>query len=95
MVIWTSHAEKQLRAIHDYIAQDSPLYAKRTADALLRSTIGLEDTPHRGRQVPEIKDNNLRELSVSSYRILYEVKSDRIEILAVIHKRRQLTRELL
>lgn len=95
MVIWTRHAEKQLRAIHDYIAQDSPLYAKRTADTLLRSTIGLDETPRRGRRIPEMNDDKLRELSVSSYRVLYEIKADNIDILAVIHKRRQLNPELL
>jgi plasmid stabilization system protein ParE len=32
----------------------------------------------------------VRELSLYSYRILYEIKSAGIEVLAVIHKRRDL-----
>ena len=32
----------------------------------------------------------MRELSLYSYRILYEIKSSHIEVLAVIHKRRDL-----
>jgi plasmid stabilization system protein ParE len=32
----------------------------------------------------------VRELSLYSYRILYEIKASHIEILAVIHKRRNL-----
>lgn len=95
MVTWTRHAQTQLRAIHDYIAQDSPLYAKRTADTLVRSTIGLDEIPRKGRRIPELDNENLRELSVSSYRILYEIKTTHIDILAVIHKRRQLKPELL
>ena len=38
MVKWTDHAKAQLRHIHDYIAQDSPIYAKRVADALVHKT---------------------------------------------------------
>ncbi len=38
-----------------------------------------------GRIVPEIGDPNIRELIVYSYRLIYEVSSSRIEMLAVIH----------
>ena len=77
MVKWTGHSLVQLRHIHDYIAQDSPLYAKRVSDALVR-------------KVPELGEENVRELSLYSYRILYEIKTTHIDILAVIHKRRDL-----
>ncbi|MDY0050519.1 MAG: type II toxin-antitoxin system RelE/ParE family toxin [Halothiobacillaceae bacterium] len=45
---WTDHALTQLRHIHDYIAQDSPLYAKRVSEALVNKTIGLDELPHKG-----------------------------------------------
>ncbi|MBI3345095.1 MAG: type II toxin-antitoxin system RelE/ParE family toxin [Gammaproteobacteria bacterium] len=50
MVKWTAHAIAQLRHIHDYIAQDSPLYAKRVSDALVRKTILLDELPRLGRK---------------------------------------------
>jgi len=90
MVKWTDHALAQLRHIHDYIAQDSPLYAKRVAEALVTKTIGLDKLPYLGRTVPELSDETVRELSLYSYRILYEIKTTHIEVLAVIHKRRDL-----
>jgi plasmid stabilization system protein ParE len=90
MVKWTAHATDQLRPIHDYIAQDSPLYAKRVADALVRKTFLLDELPCMGRKVPEFDDEGVRELSLYSYRILYEIKITHINILAVIHKRRDL-----
>ncbi|MDR0779811.1 MAG: type II toxin-antitoxin system RelE/ParE family toxin [Pseudomonadales bacterium] len=91
MVKWTDHALIQLRHIHDYIAQNSPLYAKRVSEALISKTIGLDDLPRLGRQIPELNDNALRELPLYSYRILYEIKPNHlIEVLAVIHKRREL-----
>jgi plasmid stabilization system protein ParE len=80
----------QLRHIHDYIAQDSPLYAKRVTEELVRKTIGLEKLPQLGRKVSELNDETVRELSLYSYRIIYEIKTTHIEILAVIHKRRDL-----
>ncbi len=89
MVRWTAHAKTQLRHIHDYIAQDSPLYAKRVSEELVRKTIGLDELPRKGRKVPELNEEAVRELAVYSYRILYEIKTDNlIEVLAVIHKRR-------
>jgi toxin ParE1/3/4 len=40
--------------------------------------------------VPELNEDSVRELSLYSYRILYEITPGHIEVLAVIHKRRNL-----
>ena len=94
MVKWTAHAKSQVRHIHDYIAQDSPLYARRVSEELVKKTIGLDELPRKGRKVPELNEDAVRELSLYSYRILYEIKSDDlIEMLAVIHKRQHLEAE--
>jgi len=94
MVKWTDHTKSQVRHIHDHIAQDSPLYAKRVSEALVKKTIGLDELPRKGRKVPELNVDAVRELSLYSYRILYEIKSDvLIEVLAVIHKRQHLEAE--
>lgn len=37
MVKWTHHARSQLQHIHDYIAQDSPIYAKRVVGDMVQS----------------------------------------------------------
>ncbi len=94
MVKWTAHARIQLRHIYDYIAQDSPLYAKRVSEAIVQRTIRLDELPRKGRVVPELNDEAVRELSLYSYRIIYEIKPQSlIEVLAVIHKRRDLQAE--
>lgn len=90
MVKWTDHAKAQLHHIYDYIAQDSEFYAKRVTEALAKKTIGLDKLPRKGRMIPELNEDAVRELSLYSYRILYEIKPDYIEVLAVIHKRRHL-----
>jgi plasmid stabilization system protein ParE len=93
MVKWTDHALAQLRHIHDYIAHDSPLYAKRVSDAMVRKTVGLDELPYQGRKVPELNEEHIRELGLYSYRIIYEIKTNHVEILAVIHKRRDFAPE--
>ncbi len=47
----------------------------------------LNDFPELGRIVPEIGEPNIRELLIYSYRLVYEVVSKEIEILAIIHGR--------
>jgi len=94
MVKWTNHALTQLRHIHDYIAYDSPLYAKRTSDAIVQKTVGLDLLPYKGRKVAELNEEHIRELPSYAYRIIYEVKTDDlVEVLAVIHKRQDFTAE--
>src|SRR5690606_22356739 len=94
MVKWTAHAKTQLRHIHDYIAQDSLLYARRVSEELVQKTIGLDELPHTGHKVPELNEDAVRELGLYSYRIIYEIKPDHlIEVLALIHKRRHVEPE--
>lgn len=93
MVKWTDHALSQLRHIHDHIAQDSPLYARRVSEALVDKTLTLEKLPRLGRKVPELSEETVREVSLYCYRILYEIKPAHIDVLAIIHKRRDLQPE--
>jgi toxin ParE1/3/4 len=43
-----------------------------------------------GRVVPELIDQTVREVSLYSYRIIYQIQPTHIDILAIIHKRRDL-----
>lgn len=53
-----------------------------------------DELPRKGRMVPELNEEAVRELGLYSYRILYEIKSDDlIEVSAVIHKRRHVESE--
>jgi toxin ParE1/3/4 len=88
MVKWSRPARIDLKQIHDYIAKDSRYYAKKVVQTIIEKTEELIDFPKIGRIVPEIDDPNIRELFVYSYRLLDEITPDGIEILAVIHDRR-------
>jgi plasmid stabilization system protein ParE len=91
MVIWGYPAKFDLRAIHDFIASDSKYYAKKVVLDILDKTNILEEYPRIGRKVPEIDDENIREIFAYSYRILYEIKSDKVYIIGIIHGRRDFT----
>ena len=94
MVKWTAHAKAQLRHIHNYIAQDSPLYANRVSQELVQKTVGLDELPRKGHMIPELNEDAVRELGLYSYRIIYEIKpKNLIDVLAVIHKRRHVEPE--
>ena len=55
---------------------------------IVAKTGALTDFPEMGRVVPEISDQNIRELIVYSYRLVYEISAGGIEVLAIIHGRR-------
>jgi len=88
MVKWSRPARMDLKQIHDYIAKDSRYYAKKVVQTIVEKTEELMVFPEIGRIVPEIDDPNIRELFVYSYRLIYEITPNGIEILAVIHGRR-------
>jgi toxin ParE1/3/4 len=81
-------ARNDLKQIHDYIAKDSKYYSRRVIQEIVAKTETLTDFPEIGRIVPEISDQNIRELIVYSYRLVYEISAGGIEILAIIHGRR-------
>ena len=91
MVEWSLPAKRDLKHIFDYIAKDSIYYAKNVTQNIVAKTETLSEFPEIGRVVPEIGDLNIRELFVYSYRLIYEVRPSRMEILAIIHGRRDLS----
>jgi len=88
MVAWSAPAKRDLREIHRYISLDSKFYARKVVETIVDKAELLSHSPRIGRVVPEIEDPNIREIFVYSYRLIYEIGSEEIEILGVIHGRR-------
>ncbi|MBC8042962.1 MAG: type II toxin-antitoxin system RelE/ParE family toxin [Rhizobacter sp.] len=82
-----------LAAIYDYIAQTSRQYANRTVDRLTRHSEQIQNFPESGKLVPKREDERVREILEGNYRIIYQVLSERIDVLAVIHQSQQPFRE--
>ena len=89
-IIWTDFAVGDLKSIHEYISKDSKVYADRHIERLISRIDQLEMNPHSGRVVPEFNIDTLRELIEGSYRIIYQIKPDRISIIRIHHSARQL-----
>ena len=86
-VFWTNHAVKQLSAIFNYISEDSSTYAKISIDKITRRSEQIEKFPYSGKIVQEYRNHNIREIIEGSYRIIYNIKKNQIDILSIIHVR--------
>ncbi|MGH1393359.1 MAG: type II toxin-antitoxin system RelE/ParE family toxin [Trichormus sp.] len=90
-VYWTTTAVENLSAIYAYIAQTSPQYATRVVDRITRRSEQIVNFPMSGRTVPEFETEQIREIIEGSYRIIYYIKPEQIDVLAVIHGSQQIT----
>ena len=96
MVRWSVPARNALLEFYSFIAQDSKFYAKKVIEEIVEKTKSLDDFPMLGRMVPETNTKSIRELFAYSYRIIYQLSaSHNIEILAVVHGKRDLDERLL
>ena len=93
-VHWTDTALRHLDAIHAYIAGSSTQYADGIVDRLTRRSIQIAAFPESGRMVPEFDVDDVREVIENPYRIIYRLKQDQVDILAVFHSREQLPESL-
>ena len=89
-VIWTNEVYQDLESIAEYISKDSVYYATAFVEEVLAAGKDLNQFPERGRWVPEINDNDIREIFVKSYRLIYKIKENEVIILALIHGARDL-----
>ena len=88
-VFWTDAALGQLESIRDYFAQTSPEYAQRLVERLVNRSERIASFPRSGRMVPEYEIEEVRQVIEGQYRIIYLIKEDQIEILALIHTSRK------
>ena len=84
-VYWTDTAKSHLIEIQKYISKHSENYARRTINSLTKKTIQLSTFPLSGRVVPEFNIEQIRELIEGPYRIIYYIKPNQVDVLAVIH----------
>lgn len=77
-----------------YIAEDSPEAAEKVLKIVLDVAESLSLFSERGRIVPELHDPSVREVFVYRYRMIYEVLSNEVRILALIHGARDFDRWL-
>ncbi len=89
-VRWTPQAADDLDAIAEFIARDSPHFAVLFVADILQTVDRLADFPESGRMVPEIGEKSIREIILGSYRIIYRLRREAVEVLTVHHGARLL-----
>lgn len=75
---WTEIALADLEATAEFIARDSAHYAKAVARETFEAAQTLRTLAERGHVVPEFLDPSIRELFVHSYRLIYQVTTDKV-----------------
>ncbi len=89
-LIWTTPASDDLDAICRMIERDTPRYAAVLAARVVRAVERLETFRHSGRVLPELGRDNVREVIVQSYRVIYRIVPDGVQSPAVRHGARLL-----
>ncbi|MGE5606076.1 MAG: type II toxin-antitoxin system RelE/ParE family toxin [Bacteroidota bacterium] len=82
---WSPKAIRGLQEICNYIEQDSEFYAVLFVKRIFNLINNLKEFPLSGRIVPEYYNPNLREKIFENYRIVYRIKEDVLEIVAICH----------
>ena len=72
-IIWSLQARDDLREIVSFIAADNPALAETFGYRLMSKVDVLANFPLIGRVVPEENDENIREIILRPYRIVYQV----------------------
>jgi toxin ParE1/3/4 len=89
-ITWTEPALEDVRAIVAFVGRDSPGYAQRLADRIMQAPESLAAFPRLGGMVPEFEQDDIREVIVRPYRVIYQLREDKVFVVAVIHGSRDL-----
>ncbi len=89
-VLWSEAAAEQVEAMRNFIACDSRRNADRVAERILQSGERVGHWPEAGSIVPELDRTDIREVFEYSCRIIYQIRTDHVVVLAVIHGARRL-----
>ena len=87
-VNWTCCRYGPSYATSTFIARSSPHYARKIVDRLTRRSQQIATFPRSGRVVREANELNIREVLEGSYRIIYHLLDDEVEIIAVVRSAR-------
>jgi len=82
---WSPLADSQVDDAVAFIAADDPAAALAWLERLLARVRSLADYPDSGRVVPELQRDDIREILVGPYRVMYRRGADEVEIAAVRH----------
>ncbi len=86
-LVWTASAKQDLREILSYIRSDNPGAARKMKSRIETSVGHLARQAFMGR--PGAIPGTREIVPHSSYRVVYQVLDDEVQIVAVVHTARQ------
>jgi addiction module RelE/StbE family toxin len=92
-ISWTKEAMNNLQQIEDFISIDNPEAAIHLTEKLISLTKDLGRFPKKGRIVPELSIDRIREIIHKNYRTVYTIKKNSITILTVFESHKLLSKE--
>jgi toxin ParE1/3/4 len=84
---WSPLSIQRINEISDYIAEDNIDAAIKWIKSIIDSVDKLDDFPEQGRKVPEANRQDIREIIIKNYRIIYRFQKNKISILSIRHGR--------
>jgi addiction module RelE/StbE family toxin len=87
---WSRQAQADLVEIALFIAQDNPAAARAWVKRLRERARRASASPLAGRYVPERRRENIREVFLRTYRIIYCIERTGIVVLTVLEGHRLL-----
>jgi toxin ParE1/3/4 len=86
---WSVRALGRALEAKAFIAADDPRAAEKWAKGLVDAVAKLKRHPKLGRTVPEIRQEQYREIIYGNYRVVYRVSETFISILTIRHYSRR------
>lgn len=83
-IIWSPKAALDLNRIVDFISRDKKEAALQWARLIHRKVSRLQRFPKSGRVVPEVGREEIREILIGDYRVVYKIGAQ-VSILTVFH----------
>ena len=84
-IIWSPLAIDRASEIAEYITLDKPSAANKWINTVFSKVEQLASSPEIGRVVPEIGNEQFRELIYGNYRIIYRIEKKQLLILTIRH----------
>lgn len=92
-VRWAQAASLDLIEIVEFVRRDRPDAARKLGNSFLAEASRLRRNPRQGKVVPELLEKGIadyRQLLVSAYRLIYAIRTEFIDVVAVIDSRRDI-----
>ena len=90
-VVWTAQATHDIHAIWLYITRNSEANADAVYEDIYQAATRSSEFPGAGRIVPEFQRQDIREILVRPYRLIYRIDGDTVVIMTVIHGARRIS----